>query len=350
METLINNEPKKNINGENINKKAHSFKYLIIGVILLISLFSLLLILFLSNSHNNANKNQKNLSSYEKVLLEQEKKNISFKPSIEPVLKREARGKYTLHLIYSKPSSMSVELITPLLSVLTSEKKEAERICSQSSCYSALSTEYLNTYLSKEFSKYKIHDFSLNIINHQIITINSLSKAGDIGYLWGKDPYIITKIKDGFNSSLKENNIKIARNDLVAFLYFDDSYDYIPDDNDRFYDRKKFRSFADYQYGRTYIDVYNFSPSFSATIIKILAHETLHLFGATDKYSDNPEKKECSEKGLGEPNKTPLYPQATGDIMCLSIEIADGYFKPGSFINHELVINPITAKEIGWKN
>jgi hypothetical protein len=175
----------------------------------------------------------------------------------------------------------------------------------------------------------------------------NLDKAGDLAIPWEKNPFAVSNIQDQFESLLRENQIATGDNTLVLFLYFDNSFQ-PGSDKERLFEYKKFRSFADREKGRAYINIYDFRPSFAAETVKAAIHETLHLFGATDKYREDPSEGICSPEGRGQPYKTPPFPQSTGDIMCLFIEKEPGQFYPGDIRKHTLVINPITAKEIGW--
>jgi hypothetical protein len=77
----------------------------------------------------------------------------------------------------------------------------------------------------------------------------------------------------------------------------------------------------------------------------IIAHEFLHTLGATDKYeleSGQPNEPD----GLGEPDRSPLYPQRFAEIMGGRIALAaDDAVVPKSL--KYAVIGPITAQEIG---
>ena len=77
----------------------------------------------------------------------------------------------------------------------------------------------------------------------------------------------------------------------------------------------------------------------------IIAHELLHIFGATDKY-DLSTGLAIFPEGYAEPSKKPLYPQRFVEIMGRTI--------PNSKTSHNIGdrlslarINVKTAKEIG---
>lgn len=64
--------------------------------------------------------------------------------------------------------------------------------------------------------------------------------------------------------------------------------------------------------------------------IGVFIHETLHLFGASDKYFDG----DCNSIGRANPFDKSEKPQNLTDIMCSG--------------NQNGIINEITAREIGW--
>lgn len=174
---------------------------------------------------------------------------------------------------------------------------------------------------------------------------------GDVAYIWEKDAFGTIKLQDDFNKLLDEHNIKLSSRSLVIFLYFDDTFDSRgASDKERFYEHKKFRSFADENTGKAFINVYDFSPSFSISLTEIVSHELLHLFGASDKYEESESvKRICKESGRGDLEKQPPLPQTTTDLMCMYIEEVGDQFKRASFSDGTLVVNSYTAKEIGWK-
>lgn len=78
----------------------------------------------------------------------------------------------------------------------------------------------------------------------------------------------------------------------------------------------------------------------------VLAHELLHTLGARDKYargSGHP----LEPVGLGEPELAPRYPQRLAEIMAGRIALdAHRATVPGSL--DDVVVGPVTAREIGW--
>jgi hypothetical protein len=78
----------------------------------------------------------------------------------------------------------------------------------------------------------------------------------------------------------------------------------------------------------------------------VVAHELLHTLGATDKY-DRATGLPLDPDGLGDPQRSPRFPQAYGEIMAGRIATAAG----GAVIPDSLetmLVGPVTAREIGW--
>lgn len=80
----------------------------------------------------------------------------------------------------------------------------------------------------------------------------------------------------------------------------------------------------------------------------VIAHELLHIVGATDKYNLSTNYP-LYPSGFAEPNRKPLYPQVMAEIMGGRIPISDiKAVTPRSL--KETVVGPLTAKEINWVN
>lgn len=77
----------------------------------------------------------------------------------------------------------------------------------------------------------------------------------------------------------------------------------------------------------------------------VIAHELFHTVGASDKYdvSGNP----VPPDGLGEPNRSPLYPQRRAEIMAGTIAQNKYQSKMASSLK-KCVVGEKTAAEIGW--
>ncbi len=87
------------------------------------------------------------------------------------------------------------------------------------------------------------------------------------------------------------------------------------------------------------------SPKEDEESLVRIAHELLHVLGASDKYSGAgaPEFPE----GFVEPDQTPRYPQNWGEIMSRSIPLAEDNYRPLKSLR-EAAIGDVTAEEIGW--
>jgi hypothetical protein len=78
----------------------------------------------------------------------------------------------------------------------------------------------------------------------------------------------------------------------------------------------------------------------------VIAHETLHTLGATDKY-DLTSGAPVFPTGFAEPERTPRYPQRFAEIMAGRRALsAREHEMPGSL--REVVVGDATAAEIGW--
>lgn len=78
----------------------------------------------------------------------------------------------------------------------------------------------------------------------------------------------------------------------------------------------------------------------------VIAHELLHVLGATDKYAGS-DNMPAWPDGFANPNQVPRYPQRLAEIMGGRIPLAQGRARmPASL--RECVIGPLTASEIGW--
>jgi hypothetical protein len=78
----------------------------------------------------------------------------------------------------------------------------------------------------------------------------------------------------------------------------------------------------------------------------VIAHETLHTVGATDKY-DLQNGTPRYPSGFAEPQRSPLYPQQFAEIMA-GVRALSGseHEMPGSLT--DVLVGPETAAEIGW--
>jgi hypothetical protein len=78
----------------------------------------------------------------------------------------------------------------------------------------------------------------------------------------------------------------------------------------------------------------------------VVAHELLHTLGATDKY-DRATGQPFAATGLGDPGRTPRYPQEFGEIMAGRVATgpAEAVIPDGL---EAMLVGAATAREIGW--
>lgn len=78
----------------------------------------------------------------------------------------------------------------------------------------------------------------------------------------------------------------------------------------------------------------------------VIAHEVLHTLGATDKY-DLATNQPRHPDGFAQPDRKPLYPQASAELMGGRIPLSATESQiPASL--RQVVVGPATATEIGW--
>lgn len=77
----------------------------------------------------------------------------------------------------------------------------------------------------------------------------------------------------------------------------------------------------------------------------VVTHELLHLLGASDRYA--PDGTALLPEGLGDPEREPLYPQDSAEVMARGRVIEPGLEVPPGDLA-ELRVGPQTAAEIGW--
>lgn len=256
----------------------------------------------------------------------------------DTINKLQAVGSNRLNIIMVKPKNLSVSDINQLTSRLRSDNSDDTG-----------SLKFIKTFMDNESLKYQIKDFTLSINLLGPIDMINLDQVGDMNYIWGKDPFAVMKLKDAFdNLTTDKSSIKQDKGSFIIYLYFDNSFTQNSDSREKdVYEFKKFRSFADSIKPVAYVDVYNFSPGFADFLVEAVIHEYLHLVGASDKYKEYSNKPACELNGRGEIDQT-VYPQKTSDIMCGLIATGVDTYKPADLRTHTLVINRITADEIGW--
>lgn len=297
-------------------------------------------------------KREKELKQELEDLINQQATNSLTRTSkISSTKQKSLLGLVNLNIIYAYPPSVDKNKITPLIQVLNQNNAGLFKVCYiETGCMLNASLSYLNTYVKKQGVKYN-QLIQVDLRTYGPLMLKDLEKVGNMNYVWGKDPFATSKLQDAFEELIKQNKLNIDKDSSVIFLYFDDSFTQTSQaDQSDFYEHKKFRSFASDTKNRAYANIYNFDASFSLRAVEIILHEFLHLYGASDKYKENPEGKPCNERGRGEPDKIPLFPQTTADIMCFYIEKNNNEFFRGSIGNYNLIINRYTAEEIGWTN
>lgn len=78
----------------------------------------------------------------------------------------------------------------------------------------------------------------------------------------------------------------------------------------------------------------------------IIAHELLHVLGATDKYN-LANGQPIEPDGLAEPKRNPLYPQRVAEIMAARIPTSKSQWRSPANIGQTMVASK-TAREIGF--
>ena len=79
--------------------------------------------------------------------------------------------------------------------------------------------------------------------------------------------------------------------------------------------------------------------------LAVIAHETLHTLGATDKYGAD--GRTLVPQGLADPAQRPLYPQRRADVMARGRLVAEGAEALIDTLD-EVGVGPATALELGW--
>ncbi len=78
----------------------------------------------------------------------------------------------------------------------------------------------------------------------------------------------------------------------------------------------------------------------------VLTHEMLHTLGASDKY--NPKTNQALYPlGFAKPERSPLYPQSTAELMAGRIPMRKNKSKMPNGLSQTL-IGDATPLEIGW--
>ena len=79
----------------------------------------------------------------------------------------------------------------------------------------------------------------------------------------------------------------------------------------------------------------------------VLAHELMHVFGATDKYDPRTGLPNFPD-GYADPARQPLLPQVKAEIMGGRIPLSEAKARMPSSLA-QCMVGPETAEEIGWR-
>lgn len=255
----------------------------------------------------------------------------------------EARGSKTVNVFFVKPNNLDLMQVQPTVRVLTSNQTTPYEECDTEYCYTYISLKHAKTFLEKNASNYGISDFKLNIkIDPNIYSLPEVYKLGNFKDVWGKDKFGIVKFEDTFDDLVATQNLDIPKNEQAIFMYLD-NFSAEGDVNEF---NKTFRSYARPDRGLAYVNIDELEPLYSYFYTEVFIHELLHLYGASDKYVEN--ERKCTENGYGEPERKDEPPQSNSDIMCGYTMDNEGNIGYGNLIQNNLIVNSVTAEEIGW--
>tara|TARA_Y100000310_G_scaffold244630_1_gene249444 strand:+ start:58 stop:2034 length:1977 start_codon:yes stop_codon:yes gene_type:complete len=217
---------------------------------------------------------------------------------------------------------------------------------------------YLNDFYQKEAQTYGVDEIPFfNIEIKGPYVLNDLP-PNSIGLSPGiVDEYFIKKIT--------EFEIDTSEYDLIAVVYFDDKghiTDYKRENGQDIIttseiDRHPFVNHASSPKKMVFLNLGIGKIDDNVYATHILAHETLHLFGARDFYVSGHDEDWCKRfecctipEGIPEPDKVPRFPQTKGCTMCslgaIVIEPGTNQIIPPTM--DDTVICDATAKNIGW--
>lgn len=78
----------------------------------------------------------------------------------------------------------------------------------------------------------------------------------------------------------------------------------------------------------------------------VIAHELMHTFGASDKYSLETNEPVFPD-GYADPQQTPLLPQTRAEVMAGRVKVSPGWLLMPQSLD-DVIVGPATAREIGW--
>lgn len=166
---------------------------------------------------------------------------------------------------------------------------------------------YINTYLKRQAARYKVSD----PLQLDMDFYGPYKLSTKVSQLYYRDSS--TTIMQAFNEASANNKVPEENYDIVEFIFMDGGYGGI---------------------AMPYLHRAFSYDSYVPQLPAIFTHETLHLFGASDKYNNN----DCNTIGTGDPFGRYEGTKPGIDIMCVAFNLDSSS------------INDITAREIGWGN
>jgi hypothetical protein len=169
------------------------------------------------------------------------------------------------------------------------------------------SLDYINTFYAQQAKRYNVTD-PVNINMTYFGPYHVTSPVDNIYYYNNGNSLLQT-----YQNTASANSVPESNYDIVEYILLDNIYG-----------------------GEAFPNLHqNFA--YSQFEPAVLAHETLHLFGATDKYV-NGSQASCMIDGGANPLDRSGETAAGNDIMCQDLNLGTA------------IINDVTAREIGWAN
>ena len=141
-----------------------------------------------------------------------------------------------------------------------------------------------------------------------------------------------------FSEIAERDELLLGQYDVNLFVYF-----YDPDDEERAMMFSRFDSMASRR-SRIGIVFAPMSREQRGHTCAVVAHELLHVLGASDKYDGN---RSIFPGGYAEPDREPRYPQRRAEIMALGIPQSPSEDLDVRELS-ECVVGDATAQEINW--
>ena len=112
-------QPPITIQRKNIVLVSLKNRFFIIFFLILICLATVVILLIKPKSIKHEGlRSEKELSAYNRTLEEQAKRSKARTPSLQPEFTREAKGQHTLHIVYTKPTSLNGTAVAKLMDTL----------------------------------------------------------------------------------------------------------------------------------------------------------------------------------------------------------------------------------------